>query len=82
MMGKIRIPCKRPVLRNGKNTTQIRRLGNYFLRLLPEKGTPEYDQLCEEIQGLTTTNCWYVEYALAKFLIGTFTDYEKLEVKL
>ena len=79
-MSKIQIPCKYPALRVSKNDKQIRRLANYFLRLLPEPGSPKFDKLRKEIAQLSTINCWYMEYSIAKFLIANCTEYQDLEV--
>jgi len=49
-----------------KRTTE--RLEGRFLKLLPEVGTKEHDQLIEDAKSLTTANCGWIEYGLAQIL--------------
>jgi len=74
-------PLNYPVYRITKKTPEIRRLTNIIMRALPEKDSPEFLKLKEEIGKLSTTNCWFVEYEVAKFLIRTFQDYKNCQVQ-
>ncbi len=50
---------------------EIRKIVDALLKAIPERGTPEFQRLLEEIPQLSMTNCWCHEYEMAKYLTET-----------
>jgi hypothetical protein len=65
--------------RKKKEERSTHKIARLVGEMLPDVGTPEREKMIKEIKSLTTTNCWFLEYEIAKILKMVMSEFHEVE---